>query len=450
MRKTKMLFEDTSAIKRGESPPGTPWRGLWIVGMLFLLSRLVAWTGAYTGAVLDFRIQCGLDAPFEKHLVELREKLADLESPERKVWDKTVADFAAVTRFDGEHYESIIVEGYHYKPVGEDAHFNEREQNIAFFPIYPLLASGFTLWMTPQAALVLTANLMTLVAAVLFYLWVRRRVDEQAALFGLACLLFWPSAAYYSFGYAESTTLVLTVAMLYAVDCKRFWIGAICCGLATASRPTAAGLVPVFAIAYWISDSERPAKSRLLRLIPLGALAVSGMAAYAGFLWYEFGSPLVYFTNFRVGWTPTSTRASWLEYLTLARVWDQFKYFGRVLANFPVGLIELTNPFTWNMPLNFFVLFLSIAAIPRVPTRFRPLLLLGPFIFAQAYLASGGAAFGVEPISRYTAVAVPAFVVLGAWCTREWRPGYRYALLTFFVVTQAAWAIRYGAGEWSS
>jgi hypothetical protein len=134
----------------------------------------------------------------------------------------------------------------------------------------------------------------------------------------------------------------------------------------------------------------------------------------------------------------------------LARVWDQFKYVGRIIGGFPPGLIDLTNPFAWNMPMNFFILFLSLAGLPFVPRRFKPMLLLGPLIFLQAYLASGGSPFGVEPISRYTAVAAPAFVVLGAWAVRDWKPAVRHGLLAFMLLLQFAWALRFGMGEWSS
>lgn len=84
-----------------------------------------------------------------------------------------------------------------------------------------------------------------------------------------------------------------------------------------------------------------------------------------------------------------------------------------------------------------------------MPRSFRPLLALGPLIFLHSYLASGGAKFGIEPIGRYMAVAVPALIVLAAWCQREWKPVGRYVLLTLLLLIQAAWAFRFGLQEWS-
>jgi hypothetical protein len=197
-------------------------------------------------------------------------------------------------------------------------------------------------------------------------------------------------------------------------------------------------------LAYWLNAGGGRG-TRLLRLAPLMLLAASGILAYGVFLTCRFGSPLVYVTNFKAGWVPESARATWLQFLTLAPLWSQFKH----LAGVPLGLLELANPLTWNVPFCLFILFLSLGGLRRVPRSFRPLLLLGPLIFVQSYAASGGASFGIDPIARYLAVSVPAFAVLAAWCTREWRCGTRTALIAFMLLLQAAWALRFGLREWS-
>lgn len=449
MNKTPMLFEDPTPGRLPCARSGSPLRGLLLVVMIVLGARLVGWTGAYSGAMILFRIEFSLGPPYELRLRELEETLADPQSDEHRALERLVGDFGPVTGFDGNHYESIVNNAYRYKPSRIEGRPNKPPRDIAFFPLYPLICTPLTKIISPQAALVLVSNICAMAAAIVFFLWIRRRVNEPAALFGVACMFFWPAANYYGFGYAESLTLLLTVVMLYFLDRRWFIPAAIACGLATASRPTAAALIPVFMLAVWVGSETRPLK-RLALLAPLSILAAAGILSYAGYLTYHFGSPLVYFENFRAGWTPDKIRSDWFQFLTLARVWDQFKYVGRIIGGFPPGLIDLTNPFAWNMPMNFFILFLSLAGLPFVPRRFKPMLLLGPFIFLQAYLASGGSPFGVEPISRYTAVAAPAFVVLGAWAVRDWKPAVRHGLLAFMLLLQFAWALRFGMGEWSS
>lgn len=446
--------------------------GLLAVLALFVATRLLVWTAAYAGAFVNFRIQNHLAPPFEIHEADLRAALTDPRHAERpsfverfwiraaglqprrdqirETFQERLTNLAPLVNFDGKHYRSIVEGGYRYDAtVTRASPPKDREQNIAFFPLYPLVSRCFAAQLGSNGAMILVSHAAALVAAVLFFLWARWRCGDHAALFGLAALLCVPSACYYAFAYAESLTLLLTVALCICIE-RRWWVAAaVCCGLATASRPTAAGLAGVLFIAYWFGVRGAPLP-KLVRAAPLMLIAGAGLAAYAAFLTIEYGSPLVYFQNFRIGWVPDSQRADWFQYLTGARMWDQFKHFGRAVRQFPIGLIELINPFAWNMAICLFVLFLSVWFWRRVPRDFRPLLLIGPFIFLQSYLASGGATFGVQPMSRYMAVAAPAFVVLGAWGAQSWRPAVRHSLLALMLLIQGAWAFRFGLDEWSS
>jgi hypothetical protein len=253
---------------------------------------------------------------------------------------------------------------------------------------------------------------------------------------------------YFSYGYAESVTLLLVILSLWLIDRRAFGLAAVACGLATATRPTALAIVVVLLCAYWVNGAGSR-RRRAWLLIPLAVVGAAGILSYAAYLTWRFGSPLVYVANFKAGWVPEKERATWLEYLTLTPVWEQFKYVRNVVLFGPAGLVNLANPFLWNMPLNLAIVILSLAGMRRVPRSFRPLLLLGPLVFVHSYLASGGAKFGIEPIGRYMGVCVPAFVVLAVWTARQWRPAAQTVLLIFFVLLQAAWALRFGLQEWS-
>jgi len=446
MKRLPLLFEDSTpgALRGGLA------RGILLVVLIFAGTRLLTWTGTYCGAATLFRIKHQLDPPFEKHLRRLQEEGVNREGAEFRSFVELFADFAPLCRFDGVHYRSIIAGGYQYQlPPPGTTDRNALEQNIAFFPLFPLLCWPLTHFMSPAAAMVLVAHACALAAAIVLYLWIRRRIDEPAALLAVALTFCWPAAVYYSFGYAESVTLLLMIVALWLIDARAFTPAAVVCGLATATRPTALAILGVLLLVYWLSSPE-PRRRRLVKLIPLGVVGAAGLLGYAAYLTYRFGSPLVYFANFKAGWVPDKGRADWLGYLTLTPVWEQFKYF-RNLVWFapPIGLVNAANTLMWNTPLNLFILFLSLAGLTRVPRSFRPLLLLGPLIFLHAYLASGGAKFGIEPIARYMAVSVPAFAVLAAWSLREWRPWARHLLLTFLLLIQVAWAFRFGLQEWS-
>lgn len=447
-RKLPLLFEDppagSSASSRGA------WRGLAIVVLIFVATRLLVWSATYYGAFMNFRIEHQIDPPLEQHTPRLIDDFAAGRGPAYQTATRLLGDLMPLCRFDGLHYKSIIEGGYQYEtPRPGETRRDKLEQNIAFFPLFPMIVRPLSGLMSTNVAMVLVVHVCTLLAGVLLYFWTRWRVDETSARFAVALLYCFPSSVYFSYAYAESVTLVLFVAALWLMDRRVFWAAAVVCALATATRPTALSIAVVLALAYWL-NSERARGQRLARLVPLGLVAGLGIAGYAAFLTYQFGSPLVYIANFKAGWVPDHQRADWVAFLTFTPVFEQFKYF-RDLVMFapPIGLANAPNTLMWNMPLSLLIVFVSLAGMMRAPRSFRPLLLLGPLIFLHSYLASGGAKFGIEPIARYMAVAVPAFVILAAWCTKEWRNGARTAMIGFFLVIEAAWAFRFGLLEWS-
>jgi len=438
------LFSD--ALSSPAASP--PWRRAVLqVILIYLVTRLVIWTAAYTGTIISYRIHFQVYGTFESHWREVAPRLADPNSYERWWLGEHLLDLNPLVRFDARHYRTIVEGGYAYRTPAPGERL---EQNIAFFPLYPLTCRPLAGLLGPNVAMVAMSHFYTLAAVLLLYGWLRRRIDHPAALLAVAAVLCWPAGVYTAFGYAESLTLLLFTATVVLLDRQRWWLAAIVCGLATATRPTAAALVPVVLLAYWL-HGPGPRTRRTALLVPLGLLAAAGLIGYFGYLWHAFGSPGVYSENFRNGWVPAEARGTWLEYLTLANVWSQLRYWGRVLGalvGFPMGLVELAIPRVWNIPLTAFGLLLCLGGLRRVPPRFRPLLWLGPLTFVQAYLASGGATFGILPIARYMSVVVPAMVVLGAWMAREWSPAARHFTLAGFVVLQACWAFHFTLTEW--
>ena len=442
--KARLLIDDSP----GGNWAGTgPIRGIAVVFGIFLATRLVVWTATYSGVMINFRITQHIEPPLEPKLPDIVEKLREPDSPERQFFDTHVANLEPMLGFDSWHYRQILLNGYH-GPLPQPGGAPDRsDRNLAFFPFYPLACSLIAPLVGVPAALVGVSNLCALLAGILLYLWIRRRVDEASARYAVAFLFCWPTACFFSYGYAEGLTVLLVVMTLVLADRGHFLLAAVACAAATATRPTALALAAVVMLAYWMRQSG-PVGRRLVRTGLLGLVAAGGIAAYAGYLTYLYGTPLVYFSNFKVEWIDDEARSTWFQYLTMARVWDQFKYFGRAIIGFPEGLVHLTHPFAWNMPANFAILFVSLAGLTRVARSFRPYLLLGPLIFLHGYLASGGASFGVNPIARYTVVSVPAFVVLAAWCAREWKSGPRVVVLALLMLLQVTWAFHFGLGEW--
>ena len=421
------------------------WPGLGYALLIWLGTRLVVWVAAYTGAAIHVQICAGVEPPVHMQAERIARELRDPDAPLARYYHRCFDQFQPLMNWDAGHYAGVIEHGYQYRPsLPTDT--QPQQYNIAFFPLYPLLAAPLASVLGGRAALVLFANLAGLAAALALYIYVCRHVAADAALPAVAIVFGWPTACFYSFGYAESLNLLLTVLVLHLAAVRRWWPAAVACGLATATRPTGLTLAPVLVLAWWFGNGHEP--RRKLRLLPFYTLvAVAGVLAYAAYLTGRFGSPLVFFENFR-SWIPGLTADEWPQFLRLEHVFNGFKYFGRAVREFPVWLVHLTNPVTWNIPLVLVILALSLVGRWRAPAHMRPLLWLAPLIFLQRYLACGWNTWGLESMARYVMLATPALVVLALLAAR-WRPGSRAALVTTILLLQAMWAFRFGGRDWA-
>lgn len=422
-------------------------RGLAVAILICLGTRIVVWTAAYAGALVHVRVDQQIRPPLGWHEAELHAALTDPQSGLSRALRRETENAAPFIKWDSGHYRSIVESGYSYRAAAPGESGELAQSNIAFFPLYPLVARALAPWVGANWALVVTANIAAILLAILVYQWSTVRTDPATATLATALVFSWPTACFYSFGYAESLMVVLLCAALLAADRRHWWLAAVLAGLATASRPTAVCFAPLLAWAFWIDQrAERPAA--MLSAVLLGVVALWGAAAYAVFLTLQFGSPAVYFETLRAGWFADPPTGATRDMLTLARVREGFLPFVRVIAEWPIGLSRLMDPMTWNMTLTITVVVVSLVGWRRVSPQFRPLLLLAPLIFAQRYGSSGWSSFGMESMSRYVGVALPVFLLMAGWLNRACGEYVRAAILCGALLLQAAWAFYLGLGEW--
>ncbi len=410
----------------------------------------MVWSAAYTGAIVFFRIEQQIEPPFSYRINELQARFAEPDSPLRQRWQTLLHNFSPLVWWDSGHYRSIIERGYHYAPPRPGETQVDAQHNIAFFPLYPLLCKPLAPLIGVRPALVLVSNVCGLLACVLTFLWLRPRLGQPAALLATAVVFAWPAACFYSFGYSESTALLLIAAALLAIERQRWWLAAAACGLATAARPTAISLMLVLCLSlvFQFRAARVPLLPALLRLLAVAAVGLSGILAYAAYLALRFGSPLVYFANYQAGWNAPESRAAWNEFLSLQPVWRGLRPLRQTFSDLPTTLVNLTGPMTWNMPCTLAIVGLSLWGTLRGPSWLRPLAPLGALIFLHHYLSCGGADFSLESAGRYTAVALPALVMLGLLLSRA-GAGVRIAVMSTLLLLQASWAFQFGMHEWA-
>lgn len=206
----------------------------------------------------------------------------------------------AFTWMDGKWYKQIATEGYHYDP--------DARSNIAFFPVYPLLARAVmaATGLPAEAALLVVSNASFLVALALLFLYVRDRPSVYGERLGappagdgladwtvLAAALC-PTGCFFRLAYSESTFLLLAVLAMYAM-LRRWppWMVALIVGLATAARPVGIALLAPFAIHLSRRFAGRGAASaRFVFYLPLACWGLLAFLAYQG---WEFGDVFAVF-----------------------------------------------------------------------------------------------------------------------------------------------------------
>jgi hypothetical protein len=436
-------------------------RLLWSAVGIAAITRLVVCVAAYGGGAAAARIDERIRPPLGTQETEWRRALRDADHTWHLALQRRLFDFTPLLRWDAGHYRTIVERGY--QPGPDD----RPPEQIAFFPLYPLLSAATARVFGTATAMILVSHVAALAAAALLAAWARRWCDNAAALLCVTLVFTWPSAHFYSFGYAESLTLLLVAGTLWSAADVRPGLAAAMCGLATATRPTAVAVAVPLLIWSWQCGSSAaagaaaissghvtqpraegfPARSRVWRLMGLGLLATSGLSLYVLYLLWSFGSPVEYLSNFR-HWVPAAQGRDWLALVTLARIWDQFRYFGRALADAPASLEMLSWALTWNMPATLTIVILSLAAWRRAPRALRPWLLIGPLIFALRYAVAGWSNFGVESMARYTMLSAPTYLALAVSLAGR-RSGLAIALAALLLLLQSAAAFQFGMGEWT-
>jgi len=251
-------------------------------------------------------------------------------------------------KMDSVWYDLIASRGYAFVPGGQSS--------VAFFPSYPLAVRGLagllgnnTLLAGSLIALGCAAGAVTL-----FLYWVWSRMPPRAAMTSLAVLMLYPYA-YYLYGamYSDSMFLLTALGSFMLLEQRRFWLAGLVGMLDTAGRPFGIAVAVGLAIRMLeivaldrpvgadpgVGRTEHAARGvrdtggaqlplrELVRTVPrvrwreAGVLiAVGGLLAWCGYVWMEFGHPLVWMQE-QAGWDQAGGPATWfkLAYLDTLR-----------------------------------------------------------------------------------------------------------------------------------
>ncbi len=277
--------------------------------------------------------------------------------------------------WDGDWYQSLLVHGYDGMPL----------EGVRFFPGYVLLGRLVELVLPggPAVALLVVANLGTLLAMVLLYrLVVLESADAGLARRAVWALALFPPAFVLTWAYAEGPFLAFVVGCLLLLRRERWWWAAALAAAAALVRPTGALLVvPAMCAIYRPSAGAGSPAGRLAALVG-GPLAAAGYVLWAS---VHFDEPFIPLTVQR------ELRGDPVD--PLRRLWE--------------GLGELFGPDAMGDGLH--ILAVAVLAVVLVV-----LLRAWPFrygAFAASCLVVALAADNLNSLERYSLNGVP--IVLG-------------------------------------
>ncbi len=205
-----------------------------------------------------------------------------------------------LAHWDGAWYIGIASSGY-------PDHVMHTQSTLGFFPLYPLVVSAILHLHTPLGSVVLTSVLVSgvggLVAAVLVGELARGWWGQQASRRAVALFCFFPGSVVFSMAYAEGLAIPLAAGCILALQRRRWLTAGVLAGLATAAEPEALVLIVVCAISAGLELRRRGWGDRAARrslLAPL--LSLSGISAFACYLWAQTGTPFATLIAQHDGW----------------------------------------------------------------------------------------------------------------------------------------------------
>ena len=218
----------------------------------------------------------------------LAEAAARLPFPVENPWGSAQTGSApALARFDAGWYGSIARDGYSIDLLGG-------QSNIAFFPLFPLLARALA---GASGISFAAAGLAVSLVALLTACGLLARRENAASWDGLGAviaLLAWPASFFLASVYTESLFLALALVASRSAERERWGPAALAGFLAALTRPNGflvALLVAPQAFAAWRRSPRAAPAAFVATLAPL-----AGLATFLSYLGIRFGDP---FAGFR-------------------------------------------------------------------------------------------------------------------------------------------------------
>jgi hypothetical protein len=321
-------------------------------------------------------------------------------------------------RWDTGWYLTIANQGYDW-----NASRIAQQQNIAFFPAYPMLMRYGSLFLARQVVWtgVVISWLAFFGALAYLYRFVRERHDHDTGRAAIALIACYPFAVYFSTAYTEALFLLTIVAACYHFERNELWKAGVWGLVAGLSRPNGCLLSVVLALIairplwpfQWSSMNTRQWLGIADR-IAVAALPGIGMLIYSTYIFFLTGHPLQWAAQ-NAAWGRVYRGIDLLVADQAQHISDYGIYSfaaTRTIDVLQLSAVLFVLATTWPVFRRVGFPYAVMIAINVVPP-----LLMG----------------GLLSMGRVTSVIFPTFV----WLALAIPPGHRAAWLSAFAMMQA-------------
>jgi hypothetical protein len=332
-------------------------------------------------------------------------------------------------RWDTGWYLNIANGGYHYDPNARAS----TQQNIAFFPAYPMLVRTLAAVTGRQPLWAGVAiSLVAFYLALVYFLRLARSElgDDERAVTAVMLLAAYPFAVFFSAAYTESLFLLTLVAAVYHYRHDQLWPAAawgFACGLTRPNGGMLSIVLGLMAVApLWDVARRRlllpppPGWPRLLNRLAAAATPGLGMLAFSAYIYQLTGNPFQ--------WT--------MQNVAWGRVYRSLDSIVTDRADFITnnGLYNYVSTQAVDLFYSAAVL-LALAAVWPIYRRFGIPYAALILVTVLPPLSAGG----MLSMGRVTAILFPLFLWLGAAVPAR----HRTAWMTLFALLQGFVAVMF-------
>jgi hypothetical protein len=270
------------------------------------------------------------------------------------------------------------------------------------------------------------ANILSLAAAVILFLYLRSGHDEATSLIAVLLLCASPFSVFLDAPFTESLFLCLVAGMFLAIE-KRLWLAVgICFALLSVTRPNGIliAIVPLAFLANDIIQGRCLSWRKASKILWLGP----ALLPYIAWIWYnnaKTGDPLFYY-NIQQRWYSGDSLIGNF-FLNLGSLFRFSELQWHAFHSSRIDVIVMT--------LSIIILMVGMRRLRITETAYAAVILFIPLI-----------AKDLMSYSRYAITAWPLFLLIALWLSnRKWLV---IMILALSIIAQLFLTIRLTNWDW--